>query len=380
MIRPPFLVVLFAVLLLASACTGERPTLAIESIEKETTTAEAGGAGDLVDVEQTGTNGERTVELADDELDGGSPPDTLAGLPPEGTVAPETGTPERMPFVVDELPAIANDGVARALRTPSGVVADIIDEVDGGYLILSPCAKEVVVSGGDVLSGAHVVLDAGHGGTEPGAVGPQGTPESEVNLAIALRVEALLTEAGVSVVQTRSADYRISILARTAIATALQPLAFVSIHHNAAPDGPIGKPGSETYYQHLDPESKRLAGLIFEEAFAEFSKIDIEWMGDTDAGVKYRTGESGDDYYGILRRSAGVPATLTELLYLSNAPEEALLLSPEFQQTEAEIITRAILRFLTTEDSGSGFVAGYPRQAPAGSGGGTGNCTDPSFG
>lgn len=378
--RPPILSILFAVLFIAAACTGERPTLIVSPVADDAAaaadgdTTSAGGTADDEPFEETGTNGERQVEPADgDEL--ASPPATLAGRPPQSTVPPSLAL-----TLGGDLPALPNDGVARALRTPSGVVVDVIDQVDGGYLVLTPCANEVVVSNGEVITGAHVVLDAGHGGSEPGAVGPRGSKESQINLAIAERVEALLTDAGVTVVQTRTADYRISILARTAIANSIEPNAFVSIHHNAAPDGPIGKPGAETYYQHRDPESRRLAGLVYEEALAEFSNIDIEWAGDTDAGAKFRQGESGDDYYGVLRRSAGVPATLTELLYLSNPPEEELLLTPAFQQLEAEVLSRAILRFLTTQDPGSGYVDAYPRTAPAGGGGGTNNCEDPSFG
>ena len=376
MIRPPLLSVVLAAFLVLAGCAGQRPTFSNEPVVE-------GASAETVeqaDVDQTAANGERATELPLDdagsavEIDPGSPPATLAGRSPQATAPPAAAF-----SVVEGLPELVDDGVARALRTPSGVVVEVLSEVDGGYLVLTPCANEVVVASGEPIESAHVVLDPGHGGSEPGAVGPQGSRESQINLAVAERVEALLTEAGVSVVMTRSADYRISILSRTAIANALQPQAFVSIHHNAAPDGPAGEPGAETYYQHLDPESKRLAGLIYEEALVDFSQIDIEWAGDTDAGVKYRKGESGDDYYGVLRRSAGVPATLTELLYLSNAPEEALLLTPAFQQVEAEAITRAILRYLTTDDLGSGFVEAYPRTAPAGGGGGTSNCVDPAF-
>ena len=366
---PRVLPIIVVLLLVLVGCTGERPVLSSETVPAEPQ-PEPG---------QTANDGERAFELPDDSgtTVRPSPPVTLAGRSPQPTAPPNTFPSDVVPFSETDIAPLVDDGEARALRTPTGVIADVISEVDDGYLILTPCANEVVVPDGEVIGAAHVVLDAGHGGSEPGAIGPQGSWESQINLAVAERVEALLTEAGVSVVQTRTKDYRISILSRTAIANSVQPLAFVSIHHNAAPDGPIGKPGAETYYQVLDPESKRLAGLIYEEAFEEFSKIDIAWLGDTDAGVKVRLGESGDDYYGVLRRSAGVPSVLTELLYLSNPPEEALLITPAFQQTEAEVITRAILRFLSTDDPGSGFVEGYPRVAPAGGGGGTNNCIDP---
>ncbi len=300
-------------------------------------------------------------------------PGTLPGRPIESTIVPAT-----IP-AVDDIPALIDDGVARAVRTPSGVIVAVLEDRGESYLVTTPCAGEAVVSG-IAASGAHVVLDAGHGGVETGALGPQGTVEAHLNLAIAQQVQELLEGAGYTVVQTRTDDYRISIAARTAIVLALEPSVFVSIHHNADPDGPLEGPGSETYFQIDDPDSKRLAGLLYEEAVAGFSSFDVSWVGDTDAGAKFRRNDRGGNYYGILRRSEGVPAALTELAFLSNAPEEELLLTPVFQQAEALAIANGIVRYLTTDDPGSGFTEPYPRTVPAGPGGGVDNCEDPDFG
>ena len=98
-------------------------------------------------------------------------------------------------------------------------------------------------SPGTPLTGANVVLDPGHGGDEPGAVGPAGTTEKAVNLAIAQEAKRQLEALGATVVLTRTADYRITLVSRAAIATSLRPQLFVSIHHNAAPDGPRDGPG-----------------------------------------------------------------------------------------------------------------------------------------
>ena len=72
-----------------------------------------------------------------------------------------------------------------------------------------------------------------------------------------------------------------------------------------------------------------------------------------------------------------MPAVLSEAAFISNAPEEALLVDPAFQAAEAEAFTRAVVRFVTTQDPGSGFVEPYPRTAPAGPGGGAEGCVDP---
>lgn len=267
----------------------------------------------------------------------------------------------------------------RAVTTPTGVVLAVLSaHADGTFLARSPCGKEVTVPGSPLL-GATVVLDPGHGGDEPGAVGPAGTREKDVNLAIALEAKRQLEATGATVVLTRTGDYRITLASRTAIAKALNPELFVSIHHNAEPDEVRATPGSETYFQIGSAESRRAAGLVYEELFGAFSAYAIQWGADFDAGAKYRPSAKGGDYYGILSGSAGVPAVLSEAAFISNPPEETLLNDPAFQAVEAAAITRAAVRYVTTDDTGSGFVEPYPRTAPAGGGGGTRGCVDPQL-
>jgi N-acetylmuramoyl-L-alanine amidase len=228
------------------------------------------------------------------------------------------------------------------------------------------------------LAGATVVIDAGHGGSETGAVGANGLTEAELNLAVAQLAQAELEAAGASVVLTRTADYRMALAPRAEIATSLEARAFVSIHHNGDADGPSARPGTETYFQIDSTESRRLSGLLYEEVVAALAVYeDVAWVADRDAGAKFRPNDEGGDYYGILRRSAGVPAALSEALFLSNPPEAELLERTEVRQSEAEAISRAVVRFLTSDDPGSGFVTPYPRTGPAGPGGGTTDCTDP---
>jgi N-acetylmuramoyl-L-alanine amidase len=264
-----------------------------------------------------------------------------------------------------------------AVVTPTGIpLAVVQDNGDGTYVVRTPCGGNATVPG-TRIGPVHVVLDAGHGGEEPGAVGPAGTLEKAVNLAIAQETKRQLEELGASVVLTRAGDYRITLLSRAEIVTGLRPLVFVSIHHNAEPDRLQGTPGSETFFQVASPESKRAAGLVYEELVRAFRDHQIQWAADTDAGAKYRPNMDGGDFYGILRRSAGVPAVLSEAAFITNPPEEMLLASPEFQKTEATALTKAIVRFATTADPGSGFVEPYARSQPAGGGGGPQGCEDP---
>ena len=103
-------------------------------------------------------------------------------------------------------------------------------------------------------------------------------------------------------------------------------------------------------------------------------------MADRDAGAKYRLGDSGNDYYGVLRISAigGVVGSLAELAFLTNPSEETLLMRDDVRRVEAAAVARGIVRFLRTDDPGSGFTEPYPRTEPAGGGGGPEGCVDPT--
>lgn len=212
------------------------------------------------------------------------------------------------------------------------------------------------------------MLDPGHGGIEPGAVGPGGLAEKEVNLDVSLRAAALLRAEGVQVALTRSDDTCASLGWRVRFAASRGARLLVSIHHNADPDGPREGPGSETYHQYRSADSKRLAGLAYEEAFAALVPFGVAWVGDTDAGAKWRRNDAGTDYYGILRMAAshGLVATLLELAFVSNAPEEALLRREDVRAAEAGAVARAVLRYLRTPDPGSGFTTPYPRPSSGG--------------
>jgi N-acetylmuramoyl-L-alanine amidase len=267
-------------------------------------------------------------------------------------------------------------------RLRAGVVVSY-DAVDGSWArVLTPCENRtwLRLSDGRAEPKVEVVLDPGHGGNEPGATGPGGLTEKELNLAVVERTVAALKAAGVDAASTRTSDYRVTLGSRVAIAAALRPRVFVSVHHNAEPDGPRDGPGSETYYQIRSPDSKRLAGLIYEEVVEGLAVFPAQWVADTDAGAKYRTNDAGGDYYGILRRSAevGVVASLAELAFVTNPSEEALLRRDDVRQAEADALARALVRFLRTEDPGTGFTVPYPRVTPAGPGGGTTGCVDPA--
>jgi len=275
--------------------------------------------------------------------------------------------------------ALAEADVVITSTGATGIVVPILAKSGDAVTVGTPCGRQATLRNGRPLAGT-VVLDAGHGGVEPGGVGPGGLTEKALNLAVTQHAQQALEAAGHPVVLTRAGDYRISLDARAKIVEAVKPRAFVSIHYNAEPDGPRGGPGAETYYQTVGAsvaESKRLAGLIYEEIVAAMSQYQVAWVADADAGAKYRKNAQGNDYYGILRRTQGTAATLAELGFVSNPPEEELYKTPDVQKVAGAAVAKGIIRFLTTPDPGSGFVEPYPRETPAGGGGGSDNCVDP---
>lgn len=101
-----------------------------------------------------------------------------------------------------------------------------------------------------------VVIDAGHGGEDPGSV--YGVLEKDLTLDLALRIEQLLKERGVNVVLTRREDVYVELGERAAIANKYPDTIFISLHFNAHPDRSIS--GIETYY--MSPEGQKLGEMV----------------------------------------------------------------------------------------------------------------------
>lgn len=303
-----------------------------------------------------------------------APPTTtgIARAADTPATSPSTTAPAAPGF-----PAIVPDDHVRVVRTPNGMLLPAVGAQDGLWQVTTPCGGIAAVAGTPVR-GAHVVLDPGHGGREPGAVSPTGVREADLNLDIAIRVRDLLRAEGATAHLTRNRDVRMTLATRAAIARGLRPIALLSIHHNAAPLGTSTAPGSELYHQLDAPGSRRLAGLLWEELQAHLQPFGTDWaVGDQPGARARRSASTGDDYYGILRNAGDVPAVLSEAAFLSNPAEDALLRTEEFRQAEAQAIATAILRYVRTRDPGSGYVPTKDVSTPAGGGGGSSGCLDP---
>jgi N-acetylmuramoyl-L-alanine amidase len=300
-------------------------------------------------------------------------PTTAAPTTPTTSTAPAAPTTTAAPFVAPAPGSIA-------VRTPSGILALWHGFTDDGRMVVStPCDRRAAIAPSPAVRSVDVLLDPGHGGLDPGARAENGLTEAELNLDVARRATAMLRAAGRTVELTRDDDSFRTLADRAQLATAIAPRAFVSIHHNSGMDAPsTAGIGSEVYHQLASPEARRLGGLVYEELTRWFLPLDVRWTRGARFGVRFRDNGAGQDFYGVLRRSAGVPAILIEAAYLSNAREAEVLRTEQFRDAEARAITLGILRWLTTADAGTGYQDGFVEGGTGGNSDLT-TCRDPDL-
>lgn len=212
-----------------------------------------------------------------------------------------------------------------------------------------------------------VVVDAGHGGNDPGAIGRTGLKEKDVNLDIAKRLTALLRAEGVNVVMTRSSDRFISLGTRVQITNNSKADLFVSIHSNANRTKSMN--GFEVYYVASSPnDAKRalfaarsaslnLEGASFASRSVELKAIlwDLIYAYDRAESIQLaknicksvgsnmdiRVIGVKDARYAVLRGSR-IPAVLVETGFVSNLSEERMLKNGFHRQKIAESIMEGI--------------------------------------
>lgn len=227
---------------------------------------------------------------------------------------------------------------------------------------------------GEVL----VLIDPGHGGPSDGAIGSDGSREADRVLDLALQVARIADRSLGRVYLTRTRDFDASLEFRVALGDALRADVAISVHLNAEPDGPLPRPGIETYGSVQDPQGRRLAGVVYEAQRRFLQQYPGPWFGDRDAGAKYRLGRRGGDYYGLLRR-AHRPWVISESLFMPVAHDIALLDQPVFVTGLAGAIAAAATTFATTRAPGSGWTKPYPRVAnPTPPPGSVPPCVDPA--
>jgi len=194
--------------------------------------------------------------------------------------------------------------------------------------------------------GLKIAIDPGHGGKDPGAVGPAGFREKDVNLAMSKKLVKALEDLGAEPVLLRTGDYYLGLYERPAMANDLNVDIFVSVHNNGFPDPTKG--GTETYWYENHPLSRTLGAVVHEAL--------VEATGLQDRGLRYAN-------FAVLRETS-MPSILLECAYMTNPREELLLQKPEFQQRLVDAVAEAIMLFFDTELSEADQLDGVVSQAP----------------
>ena len=187
---------------------------------------------------------------------------------------------------------------------------------------------------------ALIVVDAGHGGFDPGKVGTAGTLEKDINLMIAKKLQNVLEDSGYQVIMTRESDTALcdsgatrkkmeDLKNRVAIINDNKPALAVSIHQNSFSAGTKG--AQVFYYQDSEP-SREFASVLQNTVKEE--------LADGNKRV-----EKGNGSYYMLKKTEGVFAII-ECGFLSNPTEEVMLNSDDYQQKMAEAIAEGIENYL----------------------------------
>lgn len=226
------------------------------------------------------------------------------------------------------LPANATDKTV-TWKTSNKKVATVTDtgvvtgKKNGTCTITATASNGMTATCRVTVSQIIIVLDPGHGGNDPGTT-YNGVLEKNVNLKIALYAKAELeTYKNVKVIMTRTGDTYPSLLERSQIAADNKADFFVSIHCNMLASKTTSVNGSEVYAS-LNPTfaapTTRMANLVISELMK---------AGMQNRGVKTVRGESGADYYAVIRNTVarGVPAILIEEGYLSGSSDYGVLTS-----------------------------------------------------
>lgn len=303
--------------------------------------------------------------------------EVIRGMPPRG-VRPWNRALgiwlHRLPYLVIIL-ALA--GSAYMMKPPAApaippgspvavaVKAQVAAPIDLPILDSTTTSIERVTAAAFPLAVRRVVLDAGHGGTDPGASAPD-LLEKEITLDIGNRLRTLLEREGFEVVVTRKTDHTIALRERARMANESKSDIFVSIHVNALAKH-VESRGVETYYLGAtsDPTLTQLAAA--ENSVSGYSLADMRKLLDgvyADARrdeshqlatavqqclyKNLRKTDSGLKNWGVKRApfivlvATDMPAILAEVGCISNEKEAAMLRKPEYRQVIAEALLEGI--------------------------------------
>ena len=186
-----------------------------------------------------------------------------------------------------------------------------------------------------------VVIDAGHGGIDPGKVGINDALEKDINLSIALKLKKYLEQQDIRVVMTRETDMGLyeesdsnkkvrDMKNRLAIMEEIKPELVISIHQNSYPEESVS--GMQVFYYETSTEGKRLAEIMQQTMIVSLKP------------QKERTAKANDTYYLLKKTSA--PIVIVECGFLSNRAEAELLVSSDYQEKMAQGIAQGMVEYI----------------------------------
>lgn len=186
-----------------------------------------------------------------------------------------------------------------------------------------------------------MVIDAGHGGDDPGKIGINGALEKEINLQVAEKLKAFLEASDVKVVMTRTTDGGLydenasnkkvqDMKQRIQIIEEAQPQLAVSIHQNSYGEEYVD--GAQVFYYNSSVQGKELAETI-QNRMVQY--LDPE---------NHRVAKANDSYY--LLKKTGKPIVIVECGFLSNGAEAEKLCDDYYQEKVAWNIHMAIMQYL----------------------------------
>ena len=226
----------------------------------------------------------------------------------------------------------------------------------------------------------RIVIDPGHGGWDPGAVGCTGTHEAELVLALARRVaKGLERELEAEVLLTREDDTFISLQERAAFANSRDADIFISIHANASPSPTVW--GIETYYldvasdanaaavalrenasaqqgsQAVDPSTRVVSELVVSGTSAMSRKLAHEVQGAVVSSLSSLMGQEHTRDLGVKSAmftvlvSTRMPSILFEASFLTHPDDEMRLRTPAFQRATSDAIVAGVRSYLANTES-----------------------------
>lgn len=190
------------------------------------------------------------------------------------------------------------------------------------------------------VDGKIIVLDAGHGGFDPGKVGTLGEDEKNINLAIMTKTQQYLEQGGATVYVTRLTDEALGdtkqedMTARMQIANENQGDLLVSIHQNAFPS--TSAKGAQVFY-HGESENGKLLAEVMQETLRNV--VDEE---------NTREAKANSDYY--MLRTTNIPAVIVECGFLSNPEEEQNLNDEKYQSQVAWAIYMGVVEYYARQE------------------------------